>query len=580
MQVPQNLLRMRWWLGLAFAVVAGFTAAAVVTVFSARAERAFRDHAREFAVGNAIAASEAVKQHRDLDALRSEASSIAARRGISLFVFDRKGRLLTPAVSEAVAWKAVPDHQDAVRVPLADGRYINERENGSSFVIGVRVYGNPARALVAYSRRPDLQQQLSVVRQESFQSALVAFAGGAALGLVIATLIARRLARIARAASAIGEGDFSEQTSSQAASRFPDEVGSLALSIERMRVQLKELFLRLEQERDRLESLLDRLNEGVLLVNRELGIEFANDRGLKLLGVRDHLSQCQFVDEEAGRKLRRLARDLFATKLPSHLLFEDGVGVLSVAGIPPAAEGDDAIIVVTDETERERNERVQREFATNASHELRTPLASIVTAIEMLQTGAKDDPRARDEFLDVIAREADRLTRLTRALLVLARAEAQQELPHLRPVAVAPLLEQVATALPHREGVDVDVDCPPALAIKADPDLLEQAISSLASNAIRYTTAGTVSMRGHADNGSVVIEVADTGRGIPEREHERIFERFYRAGDSDKGFGLGLAIAREAVRTLGGQIELESKQAVGTTVRITIEAANPERNGQ
>jgi two-component system sensor histidine kinase VicK len=571
---------MRWWLGLAFAVVAGFTAAAVVTVFSARAERAFRDHAREFAVGNAIAASEAVKQHRDLDALRSEASSIAARRGISLFVFDRRGRLLTPAVSEAVAWKAVPDHEDAVRVPLADGRYINERENGSSFVIGVRVYGNPARALVAYSRRPDLQQQLSVVRQESFQSALVAFAGGAALGLVIATLIARRLARIARAASAIGEGDFSEQTSSQAASRFPDEVGSLALSIERMRVQLKELFLRLEQERDRLESLLDRLNEGVLLVNRELGIEFANDRGLKLLGVRDHLSQCQFVDEEAGRKLRRLARDLFATKLPSHLLFEDGVGVLSVAGIPPAAEGDDAIIVVTDETERERNERVQREFATNASHELRTPLASIVTAIEMLQTGAKDDPRARDEFLDVIAREADRLTRLTRALLVLARAEAQQELPHLRPVAVAPLLEQVATALPHREGVDVAVDCPPALAIKADPDLLEQAISSLASNAIRYTTAGTVSMRGHADNGSVVIEVADTGRGIPEREHERIFERFYRAGDSDKGFGLGLAIAREAVRTLGGQIELESKQAVGTTVRITIEAANPERNGQ
>jgi two-component system sensor histidine kinase VicK len=561
-------------------VVAGFTAAAVVTVFSARAERAFRDHAREFAVGNAIAASEAVKQHRDLDALRSEASSIAARRGISLFVFDRRGRLLTPAVSEAVAWKAVPDHEDAVRVPLADGRYINERENGSSFVIGVRVYGNPARALVAYSRRPDLQQQLSVVRQESFQSALVAFAGGAALGLVIATLIARRLARIARAASAIGEGDFSEQTSSQAASRFPDEVGSLALSIERRRVQLKELFLRLEQERDRLESLLDRLNEGVLLVNRELGIEFANDRGLKLLGVRDHLSQCQFVDEEAGRKLRRLARDLFATKLPSHLLFEDGVGVLSVAGIPPAAEGDDAIIVVTDETERERNERVQREFATNASHELRTPLASIVTAIEMLQTGAKDDPRARDEFLDVIAREADRLTRLTRALLVLARAEAQQELPHLRPVAVAPLLEQVATALPHREGVDVDVDCPPALAIKADPDLLEQAISSLASNAIRYTTAGTVSMRGHADNGSVVIEVADTGRGIPEREHERIFERFYRAGDSDKGFGLGLAIAREAVRTLGGQIELESKQAVGTTVRITIEAANPERNGQ
>ena len=125
----------------------------------------------------------------------------------------------------------------------------------------------------------------------------------------------------------------------------------------------------------------------------------------------------------------------------------DGRSLL-VSGIPPAQGGDSAIIVIFDETERERSERVQREFATNAAHELRTPLASIVTAVEMLRTGAKDDPEARDEFLDVIAREADRLTRLTRALLMLARAELRDELPPPKPVDVGPLLDQVAASLP------------------------------------------------------------------------------------------------------------------------------------
>ena len=215
---------------------------------------------------------------------------------------------------------------------------------------------------------------------------------------------------------------------------------------------------------------------------------------------------------------------------------------------------------------------MQREFATNAAHELRTPLASIVTAVEMLQTGAKDEPPTRDEFLEVIARESARLTRLTRALLVLARAGARDELPSLGAVPVAPLLEQVAASLPRRQGVEVGVDCPSLLAIVGDADLLEQALSSVAQNAVQHTDAGRVTMRGRRENGSVVIEVADTGSGIPAPDRARIFDRFYRAGDRDGGFGLGLSIAREAVRTLGGEIELESEQSVGTTVRITLPA--------
>ena len=118
---------------------------------------------------------------------------------------------------------------------------------------------------MAYSLRPELRHRLGVIHTEYIESALIAFGVGAALGLLIATLTARRLGRMARTASEIGAGNFNVEV----APTFPDEVGSLALSIEQMRGQLSELFRSLESDRDRLERLLDRLNEGVLLVDRD-----------------------------------------------------------------------------------------------------------------------------------------------------------------------------------------------------------------------------------------------------------------------------------------------------------------------
>jgi two-component system phosphate regulon sensor histidine kinase PhoR len=554
---------MRWWLGLAFAAVAALTAVAVVSVLNSRSEHAFRRYAEEFAVGNSVAASETLKRDTKIVSIQADAASIARHRHLALWVFAADGSPLTPRTSNGLSWSKVPHGIEAKRAALGSNRYIHGRKDGSALVIGLPIHKGAGAALVAYSLRPDLRDQLGIVRNEFFQAAMIAFAVGAALGLLIATLTARRLARIARAASAIGGGDFSVDLKR----RFPDEVGSLALSIDSMRGQLQELFLALERDRARLERLLDRLGDGVLVVDRALTVEFANDRTHELLGPTERLDE---------GPLHRLALALFATGIPVRMRIADDDQILEVSGIPPGEGGDNAIIVVRDESQRERNERTQREFATNAAHELRTPLASIVTAVEMLQTGAKDEPEARDEFLEVIAREAARLTRLTRALLVLARAEVGDEAPRAKSVPVARLLEQVASSLRPREGVEVGVDCPPALAIAGDAELLEQAVSSVASNAVQYTSSGSVMMRGRGENGSVVIEVADTGSGIAPRDQRRIFERFYRAGDRDGSFGLGLSIAREAVGALGGEIALDSEVSVGTTVRITLARAEGE----
>jgi signal transduction histidine kinase len=227
-------------------------------------------------------------------------------------------------------------------------------------------------------------------------------------------------------------------------------------------------------------------------------------------------------------------------------------------------------------SERERRERAQREFVANAAHELRTPLSVIGGAVEMLQAGAKEEPRQRDRFLDHIANESARLGRLARALLLLARAETRAESLLVEPLPVLPLLEQAAAGAGARPGVAVEVDCPPELAVQAQAELAEQIVSSLVDNASKLTEQGRILLRARpALGGRVAIEVCDTGPGIDPADQEAVFERFSRGSDrrDGEGFGLGLAIVRQAVRALGGRVELESEPGAGTTVRVVLPAA-------
>ena len=142
---------------------------------------------------------------------------------------------------------------------------------------------------------------------------------------------------------------------------------------------------------------------------------------------------------------------------------------LALVGIPAQPEGDTVLIVLDDLTEKERRELAEREFVSNAAHELRTPLTTIIGAVEVLQAGAKDDPLERDRFLAHIGREADRLARLARALLTFARAHAGQERPRVETVPLAGCSRTSRRSCDPRDGVTVEVDCPPDLLADDQP---------------------------------------------------------------------------------------------------------------
>ncbi len=230
------------------------------------------------------------------------------------------------------------------------------------------------------------------------------------------------------------------------------------------------------------------------------------------------------------------------------------------------------------EQARERRERAEREFVVNAAHELRTPLAAISAAVDVLESGAKHVPEERDSFLADVGREVRRMQRLVHALLVLARVQTLHESLLREPVELRQLLVESAETIAPADGVEVEVVCPPGLTVFGERTILETAVSNLGANAAAYTERGNITFTGIAgSSGSVQIEVSDTGSGMSPEEAERVFDRFYRVGERDaQGFGLGLAIVRQAVEVHDGSLGIETAPGVGTTVRITLPAGQRE----
>ncbi len=558
---------MRWWLGLAFALVVAVTAVAVFEVSSRGSEDALRERAQDLAAGRAFGAAIEITEVGGGANLQEGVRRVAAERALAVFAFNRDGELLSAPASRSVELASIDDRRQAVATALAGRRFV--RTSDEATIVGLPLSSRGAAALLVYAPHPDVAREIGLVRDELVRAALIAIAVGGLAGFLIASLIAARLRRIAGTAAAIEAGSFDMELRP----RFRDELGDLAATIDRMRRRLRDSFARLESDRNRLEKLLERLHQGVVTVDRGLRVEFVNRAARRLLESETLAEGDPLPEPWEGVSLRRLVKRLIeADASVAEVRISPAENrTYSVIGVPVRGEDASAILVVTDVTEAERRERAEREFVQNAAHELRTPLTTIRAAVEALQRGAKDLPHERDRFLDHIDRESDRLVRLIRTLLMLARAQTQQERPPLERVELRPLLEDIAGRTQAARDVTVSVDCPAGLAAAADAELAGDALANLAANSAKYTERGEIVFCAYpADNGTVAIEVRDTGPGIEDCDLDRIYDRFYRRSDGNSGFGLGLAIARQVAVALGGAIEVETEPGVGTTAKLLL----------
>jgi signal transduction histidine kinase len=324
----------------------------------------------------------------------------------------------------------------------------------------------------------------------------------------------------------------------------------------------------------RFERVLKKLPQAVVVVDRGLAIEYANPAAASLLGVGEHGGE-PLRDPDPDVPLRELAKTLFGPDQPPPGRFVRTENrTFWIEGVPPSEQEENAILIVEEVTERERARQSEREFVENAAHELRTPLAAIVSIMDVLEGGAKDVPEARDRFLKHLRVHSERLSRLAGSLLALARLQTGVEQPHLTAVPVRPLLEEVAQGLDPVVGVEILVRSAGDVGAIADPELLYRVVANVAENAAKHTRAGQIVLEARQDEDTTEIEIRDTGPGMSESEQSRAFQRFYRSDDrGTHGFGLGLAIAREAADALSAQIELDSAPGAGTRVRVTLPSA-------
>jgi signal transduction histidine kinase len=558
-------LGVRLWLGLAFAGVGVITALSVYLFVSDRTGEAISERETEIAVrrtetlGNRLGIRFPNTTRNRIE--RSEGESFSA------WAFDRRGRLLSQIVSSGISVSDVPLREEALSATLEGEVFQRGLEGGATIAAApIRSGGKVVGAVLAEASRPvTLDRSLDALQRDRLATVLIAVGVALMIGFVVASLITTRLKRLADSAAAIAEGRLDVPV---AVPRGRDEIGDLGRSFERMRVALRDTFDALSSERDRLSAIFAALDDAVMVVSSEDGqVRFSNPAAEPLVvggGV---------VTDQLRPWLRRAAQR--GAVAQDGLRIGDRVYALDARELPAEQA---VLAVVRDRTEELRREIAEREFVSNAAHELRNPIAGISGAVEVLRSGAKDDPEARDHFLERLQHDAERVSRLTQSLLTLARMEAVGE-GEAEVVSVELAADEAAAAIPIPAGIEFRLEVEPGLAASGDPVLVRQVLIGLLTNAFKNTPApGAVTLRGRRQGREdAVIEVEDTGAGIPPDELDRVFDRFYRgSGQLEReGFGLGLSIAKRMVDVMGGEIGVDSEVAQGSTFWIKLPLATP-----
>jgi two-component system phosphate regulon sensor histidine kinase PhoR len=472
-----------------------------------------------------------------------------------------------------------PEVKDALTSGLGEStRYSTTLEKQMMYV-AVPVIGKGEVLGVARVALPLTQVESSVERM--IISIVVAMVIATILVILAAWLIARMttqpIREVTKASRQIASGEFGHKISVGT----KDESGQLAHAFNEMSTKLKEMLATISEDRTRLTSILDNMADGVILTDAEGNIILTNKAAQSLLSIRDEGAQDRpLIEVVREHELSDLLSSCLATGQEKIAQFELGKlnRFLRAMAIPIVNEKlDGVLLLLQDLTELRNLQTMRRDLVGNISHEFRTPLAGIKTMVETLQDGAVDERETAKDFLSRIEAEVDRMTQLVGELTELSRIETGKVTLKLEPVNLNLLVKEVMAQLKpqaERQNLTLEMvladDLP---ATRIDQERLRQVIVNLIHNAIKFNRpGGSIRTTTRYSEGSVLVEVTDTGTGIAKDDLPHIFERFYKADRSraGQGTGMGLAIAKHIVEAHGGEIWVQSEEGKGSTFSFSL----------
>jgi two-component system phosphate regulon sensor histidine kinase PhoR len=504
------------------------------------------------------------RQHTLAEITRQEGQAAGARAT----VIDPTGKVLADSEVDPLTMDNHADRKE-VAAALAGNTGLDERKShslGVPFIyVAAPVSGGVVR--LAYPL-PEIETSDRPLSRVLFWGSLTAFVIAIFIAAAASQYVGWRLRKIVRFAERISAGDLAARI----ASTSKDEIGQVAAALDKTARRVEESFDRLQTSQKELETLLNSMQDAVIAVGADGRVQWANRRMNRLLlraprldaPLVDSVRDPDFLGAVKEAAENHVVRSARANTIAAGRTFD-----VTAAPMP----GGGAVAVLRDLTETERMEKTRRDFIANVSHELRTPLTSIQGYSETLLDGPLADAHVR-EFLEIIRKNAARMSRLTEDLLTLARVESGEQRFDIQKVSVDELLQDALESF-HEMARSYEVELlvensAPGVHVDADREAIHQIFSNLIENALKYAGSGKkVILGAKAEEGSVEFSVQDFGPGISSEHVPRLFERFYRVDKARSresgGTGLGLAIAKHIVLAHGGTIRAESELNHGTT---------------
>jgi len=439
--------------------------------------------------------------------------------------------------------------------------------------------------LVMESNIESVYSQMSQTVSIFLNASIVAVIITIVLAVIISRGLTRPISEMRRQTANIADGDYSGKVTVYGA----DELGELAETINDLSYKVKDAQETTESERQRLDSVLRHMTDGVLATDRRGKIIIINSRAMDLLSISQDKAIGQSIMKVLKLGEKFTFRQLLETQdeLILNIPTEDQDTILrGEFSVIQRESGfiSGLVCVLSDITEQEKVEQERRSFVSNVSHELRTPLTSVKSYTESLIEGAWEDKEIAPEFLKVISTETDRMIRMITDLLNLSRMDQGKQELNLEFVSINELVahiidrfEMVLKSEQYRnKKYKIERDFTQrTLWVEIDQDKFIQVIDNIMNNAIKYSPdGGKITCRLMETHNSVVISITDEGLGIPRKDIGHVFDRFYRVDKararSMGGTGLGLAISKEVVQLHGGKIWVTSVENKGSTFFISL----------
>jgi two-component system, OmpR family, phosphate regulon sensor histidine kinase PhoR len=525
--------------------------------------------------------------------LQSWVRAISADGGLRLTVMRSDGTVIADGALTAGQLAAMENHAERpeIRSALATGEGVSVRRSdttGEPYVYAARSVTDARGRLLVVRLAEPLSHLRSLRGQIAASMLLAALAGGLA-SLIISLWIDRHVFRplygLVKGASALASGRARRV-------EVPDEeeLAALALALNRLAETAEAQFAAVRGERDQLKAILASMAEGVLVVGSDGRAVLTNPAFCQLFDLHGEVAGLTVLELLRQPELARVVEDTLRLGQPQNGQIElqsPERRTLLLASAALAGGDRGAVVVARDTTELTRVADMRRDFVGNVSHELKTPLAAIRGFAETLRDGALDEPPVARRFTGRILEQCRRLQALLDDLLTLSRLESVA-LREREPVDLDAVVRQAADTLAplaREKSVRVELAATGSPVVLGEADAIERLVLNLLENAIKYNRPeGQVSALLSTSGPDVLLEVSDTGIGIPPDALPRIFERFYRVDKGrareEGGTGLGLAIVKHVAQAHGGQVDVESRLGRGTTFRVRLPLAPERRHGR